>query len=162
MSDPTAAIRYEEGDAELLDLVGPLWDELIRHHEALSRHFADAFVGRSFAARKAELVEKSSGGRLRVDLAKTAAGDCVGYCVATIDARRAGEIDSLFVRSSFRGQGIGAALMKRALAWMDDVGTQSRIVEVAWDNEKAWSFYRRFAFLPRSVRFMQKAAAEEP
>jgi hypothetical protein len=44
---------------------------------------------------------------------------------------------------------------------MDTLGTQSRILEVAWGNEQVWSFYRRHAFLPRSVRFMQKAATKE-
>lgn len=156
MSDPTIAIGYVEGGVEILDLVAPLWEELNRHHQALSDHFSEAIAERTFAARREELVKKISDGRLRVDLAKTGAGDCIGYCIATVDGSRTGEIDSIFVQPSFRNRRIGDALMRRALKWMDSAGAQSRIAEVAWGNEQVRSFYRRYGFLPRSVRLVQK------
>lgn len=160
MSEPTSIIHYVEGGVEILDVVGPLWEELNRHHQALSEHFADTMRGRSFAARKAGLVEKSRDGRLRVDLAKTASGECVGYSIATIDCHQTGEIDSIFVLPSLRNHRIGDALMRRALQWMDSIGTRSRILEVAWGNQQVWSFYQRYGFLPRSVRFVQKTTGK--
>jgi diamine N-acetyltransferase len=161
MSDPTVAICYVAGDAEILDLVAPLWEELNRHHQTLSEHFSEVIAERSFADRRAELLKKSSDGRLRVDLARTGTGDCIGYCIASIDCHRTGEIDSIFVQPSFRNQRIGGTMMERALKWMDTIGTQSKILDVAWGNEQVWSFYRRYAFLPRSVVFMQKTTTKE-
>lgn len=162
MSDPTVAIGYVEGGVEILDLVAPLWEELNRHHQAISEHFAEAIARRTFAARRARLVNKIRAGRVRVDLAKTAAGDCIGYCIATVDRHGTGEVNSIYVQPSFRNRGIGDALMRRALTWMDTIGTQSRRLEVAWGNERVWSFYRRYGFFPRSLRFVQKAPTEEP
>ena len=161
MADPTIAIRYMEGGVEILDSVGPLWEELNRHHQAISGHFSETIAGRSFADRRAGLVEKGRDGRLRVDLAETGTGDCIGYCVATIDRDRMGEIDSIFVQPALRNQGVGDALMRRARAWMDAAGTKARVLDVAWGNERAWSFYRRYGFLPRSVRLVQKEGGTE-
>ena len=108
-------------------------------------------------ARKTELIEKGSDGYLRIDLAETKAGEYVGYCVGIVDRNRIGEIESVFVhRGPFRNQAIGTVFMHRAMKWMDAVGTKSRIVQVAWGNEKVWSFYKRCGFLPRSVHFEYK------
>lgn len=159
--DPAVSICYVEGGEELLDRVAPLWAELNRHVQAASEHFSAAIAARTFAARKADLMGKSVGGLLRVDLAKTAAGECVGYCVATIDCNRKGEIDSLFVLPDFRNQKIGDALMRRALNWMDAVGVKSRALEVTWGNDRVWNFYRRFGFFPRSLRFIQKGGEND-
>ncbi len=156
MSDSSENIDYIEGGGELLDLIARLWMELSGHHQAISEHFSAVIAQRTFAARKAELVEKGRHGHLRVDLAKTGTGECIGYCVSSIDCDQTGEVDSIFVQPPFRNQGIGDALMERAMRWMDGVGTQSRILEVAWGNQQVWSFYERLGFLPRSVRFVQK------
>lgn len=156
MRDRCEDIDYIEGGVESLDLIAPLWAELTDHHRALSEHFAEAIAQRTFAARKAELAAKGGQGHLRVDLARISSGEYVGYCVSTIDGNRIGEVDSIFVQPPVRKQGIGDALMRRAMRWMEEVGTQSRIVEVAWGNNDVWSFYQRYGFLPRSVRLVQR------
>ena len=156
MSHATEHIQYIEGGVELLDLIASLWTELNEHHQAISEHFAEAIAQRTFPARKAELMERGSHGHLRVDLTQTEAGERIGYCVSTIDCHQTGEVDSIFVQPPFRNQGIGDALMERAMRWMDDMSTQARIIEVAWGNEQVWPFYEKYGFLPRSVRFVRK------
>jgi GNAT superfamily N-acetyltransferase len=37
-------------------------------------------------------------------------------------------IDSLFVDAAYRGRGIGDMLMRRVLAWLDDIGVRTRRV----------------------------------
>ncbi len=153
MNDPAGTIDYMEGGVELLDQVVPLWEELNRHHQKLSEHFSDAMAARAFADRRSELVEKSNHGRLRVDVARTGAGDFVAYCIATVDPTGTGEIDSIFVQPALRNRGIGDALMRRAMAWMDALGTHSRVLNVAWGNDRVGAFYQRYGFLPRSTTF---------
>ena len=52
-------IEYIHGGIELLDLVGPLWEDLNRHHAQVSaHHFADHFRGLAFPARKASFLTR--------------------------------------------------------------------------------------------------------
>ncbi len=119
--------------------------------------FAEEIGAATFDRRKAELMAKGASGRLRVDLVKDRAGQALGYCVASIDEQKVGEIDSIYVEPHLRNQAIGDALMRRALSWMDEHGIQTRILSVAAGNERVESFYRRHGFLPRSVIWRQKA-----
>ena len=145
-------IDYIEGGIEMLDLVALLWAELNDYHQSISKHFAEQFAARTFAEQKAMLVEKVGQGRLRVDVAMTSAGEYIGYCISTINDKQVGEVDSIFVQEPFRNQGIGDVLMQRAMVWMDAAGTNLRIIEVAWDNQRVWSLYEKHGFLPRCVR----------
>jgi len=156
MNNFSKSVDYIEGGGELLELIASLWTELNGHHQSISEHFSRAIAQRTFDARKEELIQKGRHGHLRVDLAQTLAGKYIGYCVSSIDCNQTGEIDSIFVLPPFRNEGIGDILMRRAMTWMDGVGTVSRVVEVAWGNEQVWSFYQRYGFLPRSVRLVQK------
>jgi GNAT superfamily N-acetyltransferase len=69
--------------------------------------------------------------------------------VSSIDANKVGGIESLFVEESYRGLGIGDALIKSALFWMDEKGAETKMVSVAAGNEEAFRFYARYGFRPR-------------
>lgn len=155
-------IEYISGGRELLDEVGPLWEKLNRHHARLDPHFADLFLKRTFAERKAGLIKKAGQGKLRVDLARSVPdGRLVGYAVSTIDEDRRGELDSIYVEEDYRGAGVGRALMERALAWMDEEGVNYRFLEVRVGNEGALRFYRRFGFVPATIRLDQLPARKD-
>ncbi|MGE5610508.1 MAG: GNAT family N-acetyltransferase [Bacillota bacterium] len=160
MSDPKDELVFQEGGVEILDLIAPLWQQLNRHHQAISEHFGQAIAQMTFDMRRAGLVEKAMQGLLRVDLAKIETGMPVAYCVSTIDAQQTGEVDSIFVQPQFRGQGIGDRLMRRALRWLDGQGAQSKIVVVAWGNEGVLTFYRRYGFFPRNLTLKQMPSVE--
>jgi ribosomal protein S18 acetylase RimI-like enzyme len=149
-------IAYHSGNKSLIDKIKPLWQELNRHHLCLSPYFKHYYETLTFEDRKRVILQRTlGGGDLRVDLAFEAEV-LIGYCVSSIDRSLTGEIDSIYVDAKHRGQGIGAALMEKALAWLNSKGTRKNIVSVGVGNEQAYGFYTRFGFLPRRTMLEQK------
>lgn len=144
-----------EAGPERLNDIRPLWEGLNRLHASVSPHFKDDFDGYPFSYRKAYLAGKAGQGRLRIFLAETD-GEPIGYCVASLDNQMQGEIESIFVIERCRGQGLGDALMRAALGWLDANGAASKSVSVVFGNETAHPFYARYGFLPRSTRLQQR------
>ncbi len=62
-----------------------------------------------------------------------------------------GEVDSIYVKEGYRSQGIGDQLMKRALIWMEENGTESKKIMVTVGNQEVLAFYQRYGFRPRSI-----------
>ncbi|MGD0407359.1 MAG: GNAT family N-acetyltransferase [Candidatus Bathyarchaeia archaeon] len=149
-------IKYVHGDGGMLDEIKVLWETLNRHHLSVSPYFKDYYLTLTFEERKRAILQRASGGEVRVDLALDASGELVGYCVSSIDRWLTGEIDSIFVTAKYRGQGIGRALMEKALTWLNGKGAKKKIVSVAVGNEQAYGFYSRFGFLPRRTLLEQK------
>ncbi|MCG7845274.1 MAG: GNAT family N-acetyltransferase [Methanomassiliicoccales archaeon] len=141
------AVFGEEG----LELIEPLWLQLRQMHRARSTYFRDALGSKSFHQRKDELLEISSKGLLRVELAKDEHGTIVAYCVASIDDELTGEVDSLFVTAAHRGRGIGTRLIEGAMRWMDGLGVRRRVLTAIVGNESIHEFYARFGFRPKNV-----------
>ena len=152
MSPTASELSYREIGAAGLDEIQSQWEQLKAHHVALSPQFGSAMSLRTFAARKAELLAKAESGKLRVEIACAGpTGPCVAYCISTVSAEGAGEVDSLVVEDSFRGQGIGTELMRRALSWLDTMQVTAKVVTVLAENAAALAFYHRFGFHPRTV-----------
>ena len=152
-------IAYHSGNKSLIDEVKPLWQELNRHLLCLSPYFKEYYETLTFEDRKRVILQRTlEGGDLRVDLALDAEV-IVGYCVSSIDRLLTGEIDSIYVNERYRGQGIGAALMGKALAWLNIKGAKKNIVSAAVGNEQVYGFYAHFGFLPRRTMLEQKKTA---
>jgi len=147
------AIVYITGLMELLDAVGPLWEKLNAHHAERSPHFAEDYAVRTYAERKAGLLQKA--GNLYVELARdTQTGRDIGYCVSLV-TEDAGVVESIFIEADYRGQGIGDTLMQHALDWMDGHNVPMKRVVVAVGNEEAFRFYERYGFQPRHIVLQQ-------
>jgi ribosomal protein S18 acetylase RimI-like enzyme len=145
-------IQYTETDERSLDLIKPLWQKLLQHHRARSRNFTAIFDRVTFEKRKDELLKKSAGGALHVDLARDAeTGELAGYCVSSINTAKHAEIESIYVEPEYRRGGIGNTLMKKALKWLDERQVARRILAVAAGNEEVFGFYRRYKFYPRAT-----------
>jgi ribosomal protein S18 acetylase RimI-like enzyme len=152
----TSTIKYLQGDGKMLAEIESLWKILNQYHCERSKHFKEHYSGMTFELRKAQLLNKSRDGKLRVDLAvDQASGSAVGYVVSSMNAQKIGEVESIFVRAEYRGLGIGGSLLTKALAWMDQSGAVEKIVETSIGNEQAWRFYGRFGFLPRKTILKQ-------
>jgi GNAT superfamily N-acetyltransferase len=152
-----STVAYSRGGVEHLYFVKPLWTELNRLHARTSSYFSEFFENWSFEKRRKMLVEKLPEGDLMVDMVKhRETGDLIAYCICTIDERKIGEIDSIFVEKPYRGMAIGDALMKRALEWLDIKGAVSRKISVAVGNEAALPFYKRYGFFPRLLVLQEK------
>lgn len=151
-------IEYISGGKELLDFVGPLWEKLNAHHKANSKYFVDRFENFTYETRKARFLSDLHAD-IRVDLVKDKALDrYVGYCVSTINKDHAGEVDSLYIEAEYRKFGIGNELMKRALEWMDENKTKTKIIAVAEGNEAVFDFYKRYGFYTRRIILEQVKA----
>lgn len=154
-------IAYRTTDESELDLIQPLWQLLREHHELNSRYFKHRYAQMTWEGRKSTLLEKvAAGARMRVDLADDEGeGKIIGYCISAISDdvdpvlhgihSITGEIDSIFVAEECRGEGIGDALMKRALSWLNNENVTAKKVIVADGNEAAWGFYQRHGFFPK-------------
>lgn len=156
MSEIARNFDYRVVGAEGLEAVRPLWEQLRTHHAPWSSRFAGEPPSLVFEPRKQELLAKSAGGKIRVELVKAAPeGADVAYCVSTVSAGGHGELDSMFVEARFRGRGIGSELIRRSLAWQESMGASSKVVVVAYANEEALALYRRFGFQPRTLVLQQ-------
>ncbi len=143
-------IEFVEGNQDLLDWISPLWAKLNSYHRRKSRHFAAYYDRMTFQQRKAILLAKAQNGLMRVDLVRLKdEDDYIGYIVTTISAANEGEIESLFVIEPYRKQGIGHALMQRAINWLDRHRVKVRRLVVAVGNDKALDFYEQFGFYPK-------------
>jgi ribosomal protein S18 acetylase RimI-like enzyme len=143
-------IEYIETDRDELDTIGFLWEKLKEHHRERSLHYAGHFSGMTWDKRKQDLLNKSRQGALRLDIARdNQTGKIVGYCISTITEDKQGEIDSIYVESSYRRQGIGDCFLKKALAWMDCRKIERKVIAVAAGNEEVIPFYARYGFYPR-------------
>lgn len=150
MTAPALPIEYRTTDIADIEIIRPLWNRSCEHHRAHARTFRAFFEHTTFDDRKAHFIRCAEEGDLRVDLAcDPTAGRCVGYCVTSLSAERIGEIESLYVDEAYRSQGIGTALVRRALLWLDENGLVENRVAVAEGNEGVFSFYQKFGFYPR-------------
>jgi ribosomal protein S18 acetylase RimI-like enzyme len=148
-------VKYTSGNQTMLDDIGALWEKLNLHHLDCSENFKDHFRAMTFERRKAELLQKTRHGELRVDMALDETGQPIGYCVSSIDKAKTGEIESIYIEKDYRRLGIGDTLMKNALSWMDEKGAEKKTVVVCVGNEQAFGFYVKYGFAPRKTLLEQ-------
>ena len=148
-------ITFCSGGVELLDDIQFLWEKLNQHHAAISSHFSSDFLAKTFAGRKAALLKKYGNGKIRVEIAQVQ-GENIAYLISAICPDGVGEIESVYVDEGFRGQAIGAELMRRGLVWLAEQNAHTKVIEVAVGNERANAFYARFGFFPRVVTLKHK------
>lgn len=153
-------ITYLTGNETLIDQIKPLWEQLNDHHQEVSRNFSDWKPNFTFELRKQFLFQKAAQLMIRIDLAcDQQSQQNIGYCLSTVNdtpTGSVGEIESIYLVPKYRGLGIAKKFMTEALAWMDGLKVQRRILGVAVGNEAVFSFYEQFNFLPRTVIFEQK------
>lgn len=74
-------------------------------------------------------------------------GAIVGYISTRLDpATRVGHIPNLAVDPDTRGQGIGTALIKHAMAWLREQGMVLARIETLEQNARGQALYPRFGF----------------
>ena len=147
-------VLIKEAGPEKLDGTQPLWEQLNRHHAAVSSHFGDYFESFTFKQRKNKLEAKARLAKLRLFFAEVD-GQIAGQCIVSLTPQLLGEIDSIFVAKDHRGKQIGDSLMRAALDWFTVNGAKSQSVVVVHGNESSHAFYARYGFLPRSTRLVQ-------
>ena len=146
------SISYIKLDNDQIDSIRPLWEKLRDHHRELSPYFPERYVELTFQERKEDLLEKAENGVLIIDAAydKTSK-QFIGYCISSISDEKIGEVDSIYLDEKYRSSGIGDALMKRSLDWMDQNGVETKRIMVAAGNENTLAFYSRYKFFPKHI-----------
>lgn len=145
-------IRCQLVSPEDLDDIQPLWEKLKKHHQVISTNFSEKYHAADFKIRKQEILDKSVGGKLRLEMAEDiSTGNYVGYCISSISSQGLGEIDSIYVEENYRSIGIGQELIKRALQWMENERVEDLKIVVAVGNEELLPFYQSFGFYPRHM-----------
>ena len=129
-----------------IDSIKELWKELNVHHLSRSTHFKDLFSKLTFEKRMEGLRERDH----FIAYVAESKTEKVGYCIATVDGL-VGEIDSLFVKGSYRGKRVGEELMSLVLKWLQGHSCETLKVSIAEGNEKAIGFYKRFGFAERFI-----------
>jgi ribosomal protein S18 acetylase RimI-like enzyme len=133
-----------ELDRSRLPEIEDLWKELNDHHGQRSLNFKEYFETLTFRERLKQFLYKEN---LSLFVGSDA-GLWVGYCVVTTE-RNKGEIDSIYVKASHRGQRIGHDLMTHAMEWLLVHDCSEILIYVAEGNEKVLSFYEKYGFSRR-------------
>ena len=141
------------GGADLLPRIEPLWCELRDLHSSRSLHFSELVRDMEFESRRVEILDKSLGGHILVQIVSQSGPDQkdVAYCVSTIMLNGMAEIDSIYVSEGYRSRGLGGTLLKGSLDWIDEHDVKEVRASVIWGNEEALPFYQHHGLYPRSI-----------
>jgi diamine N-acetyltransferase len=131
-----------------LDRIKPLWEGLNQVHLEDTVHFREHYLHFTFEKR-ADRWKSISEENILIIIAEDEYNHPVGYCVSTIGNANEGEIDSLFVEPTFRGQNIGYELMTRSLNWLKKNGCKPIRLAVSYGHESVLGFYGKLGFFPR-------------
>ena len=148
-------ITYKKYGAENLDTIAELWQKLRLLHQERSTYFKEYFSTFTWEDRKKDLLDRAKNGAVLIETA-IVNDKLIGYCVSSVNDKKAGEIESIYIEKEYRGRHIGNHFMKTALSWLDSLGVKRKIIGVAVGNEQAFRFYRKYGFYPRVTVLMQK------
>jgi len=141
-------IEYKRLTTNELSQIRVLWEKLNQTHLNDSIYFKDHYAHFSFEERIScwtKLPEKN----FQLLIAQTSEFIPIGYCIATINANQGGEIDSLFIDSTFRMQGIGKILMEKSMKWLQKNHCKPIRLNVSYGHESVIEFYQQFGFYAR-------------
>lgn len=143
-------IVFENLLLEEIDQVRLLWEENSRFHHEFSTFFNDKEWVSQFYNRKKSWCEKE---KTNIIVAKNK--EIIGFCVSTI-SKNLGSIESLFVNSEYRRQGIGGKLVRSQIEWLKNNSCNRIEVSTSYGNEAAIAFYKKLGIYPKSVRMELK------
>ncbi|MCK4257380.1 MAG: GNAT family N-acetyltransferase [Halanaerobiales bacterium] len=139
-------ISYEE-----IEVIKNLWEKNRQYHENSSEYFKESYRFISFDQRtKAFSVFNKE--TMKITVAKSN-DDYIGYCISTIIEEK-GELESLHVDETSRGNGIGKKLVIKHIEWMKEKNCKVIGVTVSQENESTIWFYKKLGFYPNTL-YMQ-------
>jgi diamine N-acetyltransferase len=141
-------ITYKRIQSRDIEIIKPLWEKLLLHHQEKSADFKYFYSTFTFEIRIKNLVALPDD-NLFIETAEDESGVIAGYCITSIKADGTGELDSIYIEDSFRTRGIGGRLVNDSLEWMKKRGCTKITVSVANGNEEAMPFYEKFGFRHR-------------
>ena len=154
------SIQFRTGGSEFIGETEPLWDQQKAYHLKIDSIHPESIVDITFESRMQQLTDKAV--HLLVVLAEDSdTGQVVGYGLGTINAAGLGEIDSVFVEESYRGQGIGTKLIRTILDWMEEKEARRIKIHVLEVNQQAFKLYRALGFETRQLEMLRRTPNQE-
>jgi len=143
-----SGIKYSKLEKQDMARIRPLWEKLRLHHQNKSVYFKDFYESFTYEVRMKKIFATADD-NIYVEIAENGTSGTVGYCISSIGADGAGEVDSIYVEEDFRRHGIGGRFIRDAIDWMKGRGCAKITVAVANGNEQTFPFYERFGFRQR-------------
>ena len=144
-----APLRYKRIPRKELVLIQPHWEALNRLHLEDTVYFKKHYASFSFEKR-AHVWLQLKEEELQILVAESE-DSIVGYCVSRLSKGGKGEIDSLFVAEEHRKKGIGEALLKMSIAWLQENNCYPIQLTVSYGHESVIGFYKKLEFFPRAT-----------
>ena len=129
-------------------MIQDLWEKLNSIHCNDSVNFKHYYEALTFDQR-IRAFESAEEKNIRIEIVKIK-DDVVGYCISTITGET-GDIQSLFVESAHRSNGLGDKLVANALSWFHSAECKRYQVTVVEGHESVFGFYRKMGFYPRKT-----------
>ncbi|MHB1392982.1 MAG: GNAT family N-acetyltransferase [Clostridia bacterium] len=136
-----------------VEVIKDLWEKNRLYHEKGSEHFKELYRSISFDQRIKAFCALNED-TLKITVAKSN-DEYIGYCISTITDGR-GEIESLHIDETYRGNGIGKQLVMRHLDWLNGKKCEVIGVTVSQENESTIGFYKKLGFYPNTLYMQQK------
>ena len=134
-------MEISELPIEEVESIKPLWELLNKTHHDNSTHWQSYFKEFTFAKRIAPIKRLN---RASVFIAKSS-DDLVGYCIVS-SKDRVGEIDSIYIKSTYRKSGIGKQLIQSAEKWFQQNGISEIKVAIVEGNDSVFPFYEQLGY----------------
>lgn len=128
--------------------IRPLWEKLNEIHLRDSVFFKEFYAHFSFEKRSEKWLEMPDD-KLLILVVADRFDTITGYCVSTISPSNVGEVDSLFVESAFRNQGLGKQLLTQSVEWLKSRQCAPIRLSVSYGHESVIDFYNKLGFYPR-------------
>jgi ribosomal protein S18 acetylase RimI-like enzyme len=136
-----------------IEVIKELWEKNRQYHENSSEYFKELYRSICFEQRiKAFSVFDTE--TMKVTVAKSNE-KYIGYCISTIIDGK-GEVESLHVDESYRGNGIGEKLVSKHIGWMNEKKCKVIGVTVSQENGPTIGFYKKLGFYPNTLYMQQK------
>lgn len=134
-----------------IDVVKNLWEKNRQYHEKSSEHFKEVYRDISFD-HIIKALEGLDNEFLKITVVKSS-DEYIGYCISTIIDEK-GELKSLHVDETCRGNGIGKKIVDKHIEWMKEKKCRVIGVTVSQENESTIWFYKKLGFYPNTL-YMQ-------
>lgn len=136
-----------------IEVIKNLWEKNRQYHENSSEYFKESYRFIRFDERikSFSIFNKET---MKITVVKRN-DKYIGYCISTIIDGK-GELQSLHVDETNRGNGIGKKLVDKHIKWMNENNCKEIGVIVSQENESTIWFYKKLGFYPNTVYMQMK------
>jgi len=136
-----------------VEIIRDLWEKNRRYHEDSSEYFKKSYGSIKFEER-IKVFSGYSEDKIKISVVKEKE-KYIGYCISIIDGNK-GELGTLHVDETVRGNGIGKKLVGKHIEWMDGKKCCEIGVTVSQENNLAIGFYKKLGFYPNTLYMQMK------